>query len=159
MFRDSQPRQELIDKENEKIEWVWSNKRFYSVRGIISGFLFGCVSLALVSIFVGIVAPKSPESVNVKAPDGSEFTNHMTYDSLNSEALTKFNYSSSNITLPTTKRNLSKYSSIESISKLNPELPNPNFSSILKINQKIQDSPLQPRISNENMDKSVKLDN
>ena len=129
------------------------------MRGIISGFIFGCVSLALVSIFVGIVAPKSPESVNVKAPDGSEFTNHMTYDSLNSEALTKFNYSSSNITLPTTKRNLSKYSSIESISKLNPELPNPNFSSILKINQKIQDSPLQPRISNENMDKSVKLDN
>lgn len=129
------------------------------MRGIISGFLFGCVSLALVSIVVGIVAPKSPESVNVKAPDGSEFTNHMTYDSLNSEALTKFNYSSSNITLPTTKRNLSKYSSIESISKLNPELPNPNFSSILKINQKIQDSPLQPRISNENMDKSVKLEN
>ena len=129
------------------------------MRGIISGFLFGCVSLALVSIVVGIIAPKSPESVNVKAPDGSEFTNHMTYDSLNSEALTKFNYSSSNITLPTTKRNLSKYSSIESISKLNPELPNPNFSSILKINQKIQDSPLQPRISNENMDKSVKLEN
>ena len=129
------------------------------MRGIISGFLFGCVSLALVSIVVGIVAPKSPESVNVKAPDGSEFTNPLTNDSSNSEALTKFNYSSSNITLPTTKRNLSKYSSIESISKLNPELPNPNFSSILKINQKIQDSPLQPRISNENMDKSVKLEN
>ena len=159
MFRDSQPRQELIDKENEKIEWVWSNKRFCSVRGIISGFLFGCGFLALVSIVVGIIAPKSPESVNVKAPDGSEFTNPMTYDSSNSEALTKFNYSSSNITLPTTKRNLSKYSSIESISKLNPELPNPNFSSILKMNRKIQDSPLQPKISNENMDKSVKIEN
>ena len=159
MFRDSQPRQELIDKENEKIEWVWSNKRSCSVRGIISGVLFGCISLALVSIVVGIIAPKSPESLNVKAPDGSEFTNSMTYDSSNSEALTKFNYSSSNITLPTTKRNLSKYSSIESISKLNPELPNPNFSSILKINQKIQDSPLQPKISNENMDKSVKIEN
>ena len=129
------------------------------MRGIISGFLFGCVSLALVSIVVGIIAPKSPESVNVKAPDGSEFTNHMIYDSLNSEALTKFNYSSSNITLPTTKRNLSKYSSIESISKLNPEPPNPNFSSILKMNRKIQDSPLQPKISNENMDKSVKIEN
>ena len=129
------------------------------MRGIISGFLFGCVSLALVSIVVGIIAPKSPESVNFKAPDGSEFTNPMTYGSSNSEAVTKFNYSSSNITLPTTKRNLSKYSSIESISKLNPELPNPNFSSILKINQKIQDSPLQPKISNENMDKSVKLEN
>ena len=129
------------------------------MRGIISGFLFGCVSLALVSIVVGIIAPKSPESLNVKAPDGSEFTNSMTYDSSNSEALTKFNYSSSNITLPTTKRNLSKYSSIESISKLNPEPPNPNFSSILKMNRKIQDSPLQPKISNENMDKSVKIEN
>ena len=129
------------------------------MRGVISGFLFGCVSLALVSIVVGIIAPKSPESLNVKAPDGSEFTNSMTYDSSNSEALTKFNYSSSNITLPTTKRNLSKYSSIESISKLNPELPNPNFSSILKMNRKTQDSPLQPKISNENMDKSVKIEN
>ena len=129
------------------------------MKGILSGFLFGCFSLALLSIIIGVIAPKSPESINVKAPDGSEFTNPMTYDSSNSGALTKFNYSSSNITLPTTKRNLSKYSSIESISKLNPELPNPNFSSILKINQKIQDSPLQPKISNENMDKSVKIEN
>ena len=159
MFRDSQPRQELIDKENEKIEWVWSNKRFCSVRGIISGFLFGCVSLALVSIVVGFIAPKSPESVNIKAPDDSEFTNPMTYNSMTSEALTKFNYGSTSITSPTTKRSLSKNNSIESISKLNPELPNPNFSSILKINQKIQNSPLQPKISNENMDKSVKIEN
>ena len=129
------------------------------MKGIISGFLFGCVSLALVSIIVGIIAPKSPESVNIKAPDGSEFTNPMTYNSSNSEALTKFNYSSSGITLPTTHRNLSKDSSIESISKLNPELPNPNFSSILKINQKMQDSPLQPKISNENTDRSIKISN
>ena len=159
MFRDSQPRQELIDKENEKIEWVWSNKRFCCVKGIISGILFGCVSLALVSIGVGIIVPKSPESVNVKAPDGSEFTNPVTYNSSSSEALTKVDYSSSSITLPTTKRNLSTNSSIESFSKLYPELPHPNFSSILKINQKMQDSPLQPKISNKNMDRSVKLEN
>ena len=75
MFRDSHPRQELIDKENEKNEWVWSNKRFCSVKGIISGFLFGCFSLAVVSIIVGIIAPKPPVSVIIKAPDGSEFTN------------------------------------------------------------------------------------
>ena len=159
MFRDSQPRQELIDKENEKIEWVWSNKRFCSVRGIISGVLFGCVSLALVSIVVGIIAPKSPESLNVKAPDGSEFTNPINYNSSNSEPLNKFKYSSSGITLPTTNRNLSKNSSIESISKLNPKLPNPNFSSILKINQNMQDGPLQPKISNENTDRSIKISN
>ena len=145
MFRDSQPRQELIDKENEKNEWVWSNKRFCSVKGIISGFLFGCVSLALVSIIFGIIAPKSPESFNIKAPDGSEFTNPMTYDSSNSEALTKFNYSSANITLPSTKRNLSKYSSIESISKLNPNLPNPNFSSILRLIKKCRIVPYSPK--------------
>ena len=159
MFRDSQPRQELIDKENEKNEWVWSNKRFCSVKGIISGFLFGCVSLALVSIIFGIIAPKSPESFNIKAPDGSEFTNPMTYNSSNSESFNKFNYSSFGITVPTTSRDLSKNSSIESISKLNPNLPNPNFSSILKINQKMQDSPLQPKISNKNIDRSVKIEN
>ena len=129
------------------------------MKGIISGFLFGCVSLAMVSIVVGIVAPKSPESVNIVAPNGSEFSDPMTYNSSNSEALTKFDYSSSSITLPTTKRNISKNSSIESISKLTPKLPNPNFSSILKINQKLQDSPLQPKISNKNMDKSVKITN
>ena len=129
------------------------------MKGIISGFLFGCVSLALVSIIVGIIAPKSPESVNIKAPDGSEFTNSATYNSSNSEYLNKFNDSSSGITLPTTRRNLNPNSSIESISKLNPKLHNPNFSSILKINQKMQDGPLQPKISNENTDKSVKIEN
>ena len=159
MFRDSQPRQELIDKENEKIEWVWSNKRFCSVRGIISGFLFGCVSLALVSIVVGFIAPKSPETVNIQAPDGSEFINPMNYNSSNSEYLNIFNYSSNGITLPTTNRKLSKNSSIESISKLTPKFPNPNFSSILKIDQKMQDSPLQPKISNKNKDRAVKLEN
>ena len=129
------------------------------MKGIISGFLFGCVSLALVSIIIGIIAPKSPESLNVKAPDGSEFTNPINYNSSNSEPLNKFKYSSSGITLPTTNRNLSKNSSIESISKLNPKLPNPNFSSILKINQKMQDSPLQPKFSDKNMDRSLKLEN
>jgi hypothetical protein len=129
------------------------------VKGIISGFLFGCVSLALVSIIIGIIAPKSPESLNVKAPDGSEFNSPINYNSSYSEPLNKFKYSSSGITLPTTNRNLNKNSSIESISKLNPKLPNPNFSSILKINQKMQDSPLQPKISNKNMDRSVKLEN
>jgi len=75
---------------------------------------------------------------------------------MNSESLNKFNYSPSGITLPTTSRKLSKNSLIESISKLNPKLPDPNFSSILQINQKMQDSPLQPKISNKNIDISIK---
>ena len=129
------------------------------MKGIISGFLFGCVSLALVSIIFGIIAPKSPESVNIKAPDESEFINPVTYNPSNSEPLNKNNYGSSGITLPATSRNLSKRSSIESISKSNPKLPNPNFSSILKINKKMQDSPLQPKISKKNIDRSAKIEN
>ena len=129
------------------------------MKGIISGFLFGCFSLALVSIVVGVIAPKPPESVIIKAPDGSEFTNSMTYNSSNSEYLNEFNDSSSGITLPITHRNLNTDSSIESISKLNPKLHSLNFSSILKINQKMQDGPLQPKISNENTDTSVGIAN
>ena len=127
------------------------------MKGIISGFLFGCFSLALVSIIVGIIAPKPPVSVIIKAPDGSEFTNSATYNSSNSEYLNEFNDSSSGITLPTTRRNLNPDSSLESTSKLNSQMDSPNFSTILKINQKMQDGPFQPKISNENTDISVKL--
>ena len=127
------------------------------MKGIISGFLFGCFSLALVSIIVGIIAPKSPVSVIIKAPDGSVFTNSATYNSSNSEYLKEFNDSSSGITLPTTRRNLNPDSSLESTSKLNSQTDSPNFSTILKINQKMQDGPFQPKISNKNTDISVKL--
>ena len=157
MFRDSQPRQELIDKENEKNEWVWSNKRFCSVKGILSGFLFGCFSLALLSIIIGVIAPKSPESANIKVPDASEFTDTATHKSSNSEHLNKFIYTSSSITLPNTSRNLSRDSSLERTSKLNSQMDSPNFSTILEINQKMQDGPFQPTISNENKDVSIKL--
>lgn len=129
------------------------------MKGIISGFLFGCFSLALVSIIVGIIAPKNPVSVIIKVPDGSEFTNSATYNASNSEYLNEFNNSSSGITLPTTLRNLNPDSSLESISKLNPKLHSLNFSSVLKINQKMQDGPLQPKILNQNTDNSVKIPN
>ena len=108
---------------------------------------------------VGIIAPKPPVSVIIKAPDGSEFTYSATDNSSNSEYLNEFNDGSSGITLPTTRRNLNPDSSIESISKLNPKLHSLNFSSILKINQKMQDGPLQPKVSNENTDSSIKLSN
>ena len=127
------------------------------MKGIISGFLFGCFSLALVSIIIGIIAPKPPVSVIIKAPDGSVFTNSATYNSSNSEYLKEFNDSSSGITLPTTRRNLNPDSSLESTSKLNSQMDSPNFSTILKINQKMQDGPFQPKISNKNTDISVKL--
>ena len=127
------------------------------MKGIISGILFGSISLALVSIIVGIIAPKPPVSVIIKAPDGSEFTNSATYNPSNSEYLNEFNDSSSGITLPTTRRNLNPDSSIENISELNPKLPSLNFSSILKISQKMQDGPLQPKISNENTDRPTNI--
>ena len=129
------------------------------MKGIISGFLLGCFSLALVSIFVGIIAPKAPESVIIKAPDDSKFTNPTIYNSSNSEYLSEFTNSSSGITLPTTSRNLNPDSSIERTFKLNPKLLNLNFSSILKIDQKMQDGPLQPTILNENTDRSIKISN
>ena len=127
------------------------------MKGIILGFLFGSVFLASVSIIIGIIAPKPPESINIKAPNGSEFTNSITYNSSNSEPSHKFSFSSSGITLPTTNRNLNRNSSIESAPKTIPKRPNPNFNLSLKINQKMQDGPLQPKISNKNTDSSVQI--
>ncbi len=127
------------------------------MKGILSGFLFGCFSLAMLSIIIGVIAPKSPESADIKVPDASEFTDTATYKSSNSERLSEFNFTSSSITLPNTSRNLSRDSSLESTSKLNSQMDSPNFSTILKINQKMQDGPFQPKISNENTDLSVKL--
>ena len=129
------------------------------MKGIISGFLFGCFSLALLSIIVGVIAPKSPESVEIKVPDASKFTDTATYKSSNSEHLNEFNYSSSSITLPNISRSLSRDSSLESISKLNSKMDSPKFSATLKINQKMQDGPFQPRISNENTDIPINLPN
>ena len=127
------------------------------MKGILSGFLFGCFSLALLSIIIGVIAPKSPESADIKVPDASEFTDTATYKSSNSENLNEFIYTSSNITLPNTSRDLSRNSSLESTSKLNSQMDSPNFSTILKINQKMQDGPFQPKISNENKDISINL--
>ena len=127
------------------------------MKGILSGFLFGCFSLVLLSIIIGVIAPKSPESADIKVPDASEFTDTATYQSSNSENLNEFIYTSSNITLPNTSRNLRRDSSIGSTSKLNFQMDSPNFSTILKINQKMQDGPFQPKISNENKDISIKL--
>ena len=129
------------------------------MRGIISGVLFGCFSLALFSMIIGIVAPKAPESLIIKAPDKSEFTNPTIYNFSNSKYLNEFSNSSSGITLPTTSRNLNQDSSIESTSKLNPKLLSLNFSTILKIDQKMQDGPLQPTFLNENTESSVKISN
>ena len=84
------------------------------MKGILSGFLFGCFSLALLSIIIGVIAPKSPESADIKVPDASEFTDTATYKSSNSEHFNELIYSSSSIALPNTSRNLRRNSSLES---------------------------------------------
>ena len=122
------------------------------MRGIISGILFGCISLAFISIILGIIFPKPPESFNIKAPDSSQFSNSINDSSSKSEPSTRVYYNFSGITVPNTYRQLNQKSSIKSSSKLAPMVPNKGFSSILQINQKIHDSPAQPKNSDKNMD-------
>ena len=129
------------------------------MKGIISGFLFGCISLAVVSIILGIISPKPPESFNIIAPDSSQFSNSINDYSSTSKPLAEVYYSPSGITEPNTNRKLNRKSSIESTSKLVPVIPKTSFSSILKIDQKLHNSPAQPKISDKNMDNRVKFDN
>ena len=102
------------------------------MKGIILGFLFGCISLAVVSIILGIIFPKPPESFNIIAPDSSQFSNSINDYSSKSKPLAEVYYSPSGITEPNTIRKLNQKSSIESSSKLVPVIPNTGFSSILK---------------------------
>jgi len=129
------------------------------VKGIISGFLFGCFSLGLISVIIGIIAPKAPETNNIIVSDESEFTNPMNYDFSNSGPFSEFNYTSSDNTLPTHNRNIKRESFTENTSKLNPKMPNLNLSSIPKIKQEMQVSPLQPEMPNKNKDFPVKIKN
>jgi len=129
------------------------------VKGIISGFLFGCFSLGLVSVIIGIIAPKAPETTIIIVSDESEFTNSMSYDFSNSGPLSEFNYTSSDINLPNRNRNLKRESFLENTSKLDPKLPNLNLSSIPKIKQEMQVSPSQPEMPNKNTDFPVKIKN
>jgi hypothetical protein len=129
------------------------------VRGIISGILFGCISLAFISVIFGIIFPKAPENFNIKAPDSSQFSNTIDNSSLKSEPSTGVYYNFSGITVPNTNRELNQKSSIKTTSKLAPMVPNTGFSSILQINQEIYDSPAQPKISDKNMDDLQKVFN
>ena len=129
------------------------------MRGIISGILFGCISFAVISVIFGIISPKPPESFNIKAPDSSQFSNTINDSSLKLEPSTGVYYNFSEITVPNTNRELNQKSSIKITSQLPPLIPNTGFSSILQINQKIYDSPAQPKISDKNMDSLQKVFN
>ena len=126
------------------------------MKGIISGFLFGCVSLALVSTIMGIISPKAPKNFNIKILDSSQFVNSIEYSSLVSGTLNQINYNNAAITAPNTSRKLNFNSSIENSSKLSEIAPNTTVSSVLHINQEMNEGPVQPKILNKNRDSLIK---
>lgn len=127
------------------------------MKGIISGFLFGFVSLALVSIIMGIIAPKAPASFIIKILDSSQFTNSIEYNSLVSGTLNQINYNNAAITSPNTSRKLNLNSSIENPSKFNLVVPNSTVFSVLLINQEMNEGPVQPKITSKNRDSLIKI--
>ena len=129
------------------------------MRGIISGFLFGCISLAGFSIILGILVPKPPESFDLKAPSWSQFTNSKAEASWKAEGQNQAKYNSYGITLPTTKRRLNTGNNIQIYLLSEPMRPNSNFSTTLKIIHANVDGPIQPKLLNMNEDNSVEIQN
>ena len=129
------------------------------MKGIISGFLFGCVSLALVSTIIGIIKPKAPENFNIKILDSSKFSNSIGHGSLVSGTLNQIGYNKAVITAPNTSRKLNLNSLIENPTKLNLVAPNSTFSSVLQINQGMNEGPVQPKIPTKNRDSLIKIKN
>ena len=127
------------------------------MRGIISGFLFGCISLALFSMILGILVPKPPESFDLKAPEWSQFTNSKEGASLTAGDQNQVKYSSRGITLPATKRKLIPGNNIQINLLFEPMRPNSNFSSTVKIKHTTDKGPHQPKLLNMNEDISVKI--
>ena len=68
------------------------NERVYTLKGLISGFLLGSISLALYSIIIGVIAPKSPESFNVETFYGSQLSNSETSEPPQNISLDNFNF-------------------------------------------------------------------
>ena len=127
------------------------------MRGIISGFLFGCISLAVFSMILGILIPKPPESFDLIAPELSQFTNPKEEASWKAGGQNQVQYSSHGITLPTTKRKLNPENNIQIKLLTEPIQPNSNFSTTVKIIDATDEGPLQPKLPNINQDTSVEI--
>ena len=127
------------------------------MRGIISGFLFGCISLAVFSMMMGILIPKPPESFDLIAPERSQFTNSKEETHWKAGSQNQVQYSSYGITLPTTKRKLDPGNNIQINLLLEPMQPNSNFSTTVKIIDATDEGPLQPKLPNINQDISVEI--
>ncbi len=105
---------------------------------------------------MGVISPKAPKNFNIKILDSSEFVNSIEHSSLVSGATNQINYNNAAITAPNTSRKLNFNSSIENPSKLNEIAPDSNVSSVLQINQEMNEGPVQPKILSKNRDSLIK---
>ena len=125
------------------------------MRGIISGFLFGCISLAVFSMILGILIPKPPESFDLIAPEWSQFTNSKEEASWKAGGHNQVQDRSYGITLPTIKRKLNPGNNIQINLLTEPMRPNSNFSNTFTIIDAAHEGPIQPKLPNINQDISV----
>ena len=133
------------------------NERVYTLKGLISGFLLGSISLALYSIIIGVIAPKSPESFNVETFYGSQFSNSGTSGPPHNISLDNFNFKNSEISVPKTDRDMNKtLNSILLNTAKNSAPQDPSYSSALQMNKDMTDNPSQPSIPKVNTDNMIK---
>ena len=113
--------------------------------------------MALFSIIIGVIAPKSPESFNVETIYSSQFSNSETSGSPQNISLDNFNYKNSEISVPKTDRDMNK--PLDSILLNTPEnsaLQNSSYSSALQMSNEMTDNPSQPIIPKVNTDNMIK---
>ena len=134
-----------------------ANGRVYTLKGLISGFLLGSISLALYSIIIGVIAPKSPESFNVETFYGSQFSNSGTSGPSNNISLDNFNFKNSEISVPKTDRDMNKtLNSILLNTAKNSAPQDPSYSSALQMKKDMTNNPSQPSIPKVNTDNMIK---
>ena len=132
------------------------NERVYTLKGLISGFLLGSISLALYSIIFGIIAPKSPESFNVETFYGSQLSNSETSEPPQNISLDNFNFKHSKISVPTTDRGMNKtLNSIPLNTPKNSPAQKPSYSSPLQMSKDMTEDPSQPSMPKVNTDNMI----
>ena len=132
------------------------NERVYTLKGLISGFLLGSISLALYSIIIGLIAPKSPESFNVETFYGSQLSNSETSGPPQNISLDNFNFENSKISVPTTDRGMNKtLNSIPLNTHKNSPPQKPSYSSPLQMSKDMTEDPSQPSMPKVNTDNMI----
>ena len=133
------------------------NERVYTLKGLISGFLLGSISLALYSIIIGVIAPKSPESFNVETFYGSQFSKSETSGPPQNISFDNFNFKNSKISVPKTDRDMNKtLISIPQNTPKNSPSQKPSYSSALQMSKDMTDDPSQPSMPKVNTDNIIK---